>query len=422
MRRSTVLLAGLVSAFIVVNGINALRKGGDFTVFLDAGERFVAGIPLYSGSGVAAGVVGPPFQGVFFAPFALLARLDAGLARLAWYFVNLAALAWALMAWTSALGPIAGSRIRWHDWRPEPYGPVVLSLLAVSFPLQTNFEHQNMNLVLLALTGAAASALARDRDGTAGLLIGLASALKAFPGLLLVYLLLRRRWRAVAAGVFAACALTLLPAFQYGAGGMAAEIRDWLAISTSRGWPARGHNQSLFAMVARWYGAEGASDIAARSTPSHLRPHYTWMAAALCLVAVTFTALGPWWVRSERVTPLGIVAVLTLAVLLSPIAWDHYWVLLWPAFLFTCMARDRAWWVPWVFWIAAILTSGFSRAIVGAHGMALARSMSVFTWAGLGLLGGTLTLILQGRLAASGWRPANSLSVAASGPPSTPRQ
>ena len=397
MRRSTLFLAALMSVFVVVNGINAVRKGGDFTVFLDGGERFVEGIPLYSGSGVGAGMVGPPFQGAFFAPFALLARLDVGLARLAWYFVNLAALACALLTWSSALGPVAGRPIQWSGWRPEPYGPVVLSLLAVSFPLQTNFEHQNMNLVLLALIGAAASALARERDGTAGLLIGLAAALKAFPALLLAYLLLRRRWRACAAGVVAGCALTLLPAVQYGAGGLVSEIRDWLAISTSGGWPIRGNNQSLFAMVARWIGAEGASDTGPVSAASHLRIHVTWIVMALSLTAVTFIASGPWRVRTERATPLGIAAVLALAVLLSPIAWDHYWVLMFPAFLFTCLARDWGRWVSWLFWIAAILTSGLSRGIVGADGMALARSLSVFTWAGLGLLAGML--ILQNRLA-----------------------
>ena len=33
--------------------------------------------------------------------------------------------------------------------------------------------------------------------------------------------------------------------------------------------------------------------------------------------------------------------VLGLAVLLSPIAWDHYWVLFFPAFLLALVARER---------------------------------------------------------------------------------
>jgi hypothetical protein len=397
MRRSTLVFATILSGFVVVNGINALRKGGDFTVFLDAGERFLQGAPLYAGSGAGYGVVGPPFQAAFFSPFALLARLEIRLARMAWYATNLAALAAALLAWTAVLGPIAGRAIRWQGWRPDPYGPVLLSLLAISFPLQTNFEHQNLNPVLLALMGGAAWALARERDVCGGVLIGLAAALKAFPALLLAYLLLRRRWRAFAAGLIAAGVLTLIPAVRYGADGIAATIRDWLAISASGGWPVRGNNQSLFAMLARGFGPEGVIDTGHPPTASHPRIHLAWSAIGLLLAGVTFLASGPWRIRTERTTPVAIVAVMALAVLLSPIAWDHYWVLMFPAFLFLALTRERARWIGWVFLTAGILTSGFSRATVGANGLAIARLLSVFTWAGLLLL--AATLVLQDRLA-----------------------
>jgi alpha-1,2-mannosyltransferase len=386
------LLAILATAFIVVNGINALRKGGDFTVFLEAGERFVAGSPMYSGSGVGGGVVGPPFQGVFFAPFALLARVDSRLARIVWYAMNLVALAVAVRAWTAALGPLAAREIRWKRWRPEPLGPVAVALLAVLFPLQTNFEHQNMNVLLLALIGAAAWAIARKDDGTAGVAIGVATALKVFPGLLLAYLIVRGRWRATVAGAVTAGALTLLPALQYGVEGMASEIRDWLTISGGGGWPVRGNNQSLFAMLARASGPDGMFAAGHLLAADHPRIHLVWMAMALGLVALILSATGPWRVRDERATPAGIVAMLALAVLLSPIAWDHYWVLMFPAFLFLALSWEGVPWTRGVFWTALILTSGFSRATVGVHGLTVARSLSVFTWSGILLLGATLLL------------------------------
>jgi hypothetical protein len=113
---------------------------------------------------------------------------------------------------------------------------------------------------------------------------------------------------------------------------------------------------------------------------------------AAALAAITLLALGRWRLRSEHATPAGVVPVLALAVLLSPIAWDHYWVLMFPAFLFLALARDRGRWARWVFWAALILTSGFSRATVGVHGLSIARTLSVFTWAGLGLLAATLVI------------------------------
>lgn len=396
MPRSTVVLAVIAAAFILVNGVNALRKGGDFTVFLDAGERFLDGVPMYAESGVGGGVVGPPFQGVFFAPFAGLARLHAGSARIAWYALNLGALAVGVWAWTVVLAPLAGRVIRWRGWRPYPLGPVVLALLAVLFPLQTNFEHQNLNAVLLALSALAALALVRERDGAAGVAIGVATALKAFPAMLLVYLLVRQRWRACAVGLATAGALTLLPVLRYGAEDMASEIRDWLAISAAGGWPVRGNNQSLFAMLARAFGPDGTLGTGHLLAAEHPRIHLAWMAIALGSVALTLWATGPSRVRDERATPAGIVAVLALAVLLSPIAWDHYWVLMFPAFFFLAASWDRAPWTRWVFWAALILTSGFSRATVGVHGLSIARTLSVFTWSGILLL--SATLLLQERL------------------------
>jgi alpha-1,2-mannosyltransferase len=387
----TLLFVVVASAFVLVNAVNAIRKGGDFTTFLDAGNRFLDGVSLYAGSSVGAGVVWPPFTGAFFSPFALVARTDPRLARVAWYVLNLVALGAAIRAWTAVLGPLTGRAIRWRAWRAEPYGPVLLALVGIAFPLQTNFEHQNMNVVLLALIGLAAWAVARERDTTAGLWIGVATALKAFPALLLVYLAVRQRWRAFAAGVIAAGALTLLSALRFEPD-VATTIRDWLDINARGSWPVRGNNQSLFALLARAFGP--AEVIQTGHVPSATYPgiHLAWMAIALSLATVTLIATGPWRIRSERATPIGLVPVLALAVLLSPIAWDHYWVLMFPAFLFLALSRDRAAWVPWVFWVAAILTSGFSRATVGVQGLSVARTLSVVTWGGLVLLAATLIL------------------------------
>jgi hypothetical protein len=82
-----------VAALVCVNGVNAIVKGGDFSVYLDAGQRFIDRTPLYSDSGVGAGVIGPPFQAAAFVPFAILARANVIAARLAWYGLNLLLLA-----------------------------------------------------------------------------------------------------------------------------------------------------------------------------------------------------------------------------------------------------------------------------------------------------------------------------------------
>ena len=56
---------------------------------------------------------------------------------------------------------------------------------------------------LLLLIAAAYALLAAERDGAAGGALALVAYVKSFPGLLLGYLLLRRRWRALAAAIIA---------------------------------------------------------------------------------------------------------------------------------------------------------------------------------------------------------------------------
>src|SRR5690349_6320796 len=87
-RQRLFLLGILLSVFVVVNLGNALHKGGDFTAFLEGGLRFLTGTRLYEGSLPGAGVIGPPFQSLWFSPFALVAGLHVGLARILWYSIN----------------------------------------------------------------------------------------------------------------------------------------------------------------------------------------------------------------------------------------------------------------------------------------------------------------------------------------------
>jgi hypothetical protein len=78
--------------------------------------------------------------------------------------------------------------------------------------------------------------------------------------------------------------------------------------------------------------------------------------------------------------------VTVLAILLSPIAWDHYWTLMFPAFLILYDSRDERWLGragDYAFWTAAVLTSGLSPLTLGRSGFNLARDLSVYTIAAL---------------------------------------
>jgi hypothetical protein len=382
----------LATFFVVGNLWNALTKGGDFTVFLESGRRLLDVEPLYAGSRVAEGVIGPPFQAVVFIPFAWLARASEPASRIAWYALNLVLLVLAILWWVRAAGtteaaapPAATSAA----WQIATGTDVLLTLLAVAHPLQANFQHQNLNVVLLAATGAAALASRRGKDGVAGFLVGAATAVKAFPGLLLAYFLVRGRYRAVAWGAVTATALTALPALWYGPDGWQTMMRDWLQLSGSGGWPIRSHNQSLFAMIGRWLGPEGLTATGTLSHDESPVAYWAWGAAVLTLLVFGLACLrrtralvssaAPGGPRSAQELAVG----LGVAVLISPIAWDHYWVLFFPALyvLRVLRASIPGAWGSRTFWTAAVLISGpllFSR-----EAWRVSRWLSVRTLAGL---------------------------------------
>jgi alpha-1,2-mannosyltransferase len=377
----------LAAIFVAINTLHVLNpnKGGDADVFFDGGRRLLHGLPLYEGSSAAAGFIGPPFQAVFFAPFAALDAVNRQLARLVWYAVNLVCLAagvrWTLQAWMATRKSLG---LSCSAWLPGLFAP----LAAVLMPLQTNFEHQNMNAVLLGLLTAAMSYLTSGSAILAGVLVGVATALKAFPALLIVYLAIRRHWRACVAALVTTIVLTLVPAVVYGPSGSIETLGTFFRIAGS-GWPTRGNNQSLVAAISRLIqpsttGVDGLGEAPLVAGLFILAALALVVAAGLVVPARSISAAAP----------AEIAATITLAVLLAPIAWDHYWVLLLPAFVILYYSNDIVPRARVVFWTSAILTTGLSPLTVGQSGFNIARRLSAYTIAGL-LLYGALLLICR---------------------------
>jgi len=237
-----------------------------------------------------------------------------------------------------------------------------LAVLAVAVPLQTNFEDLNLNAFLLALVVGAALDLERGRATRAGLWIGVATALKVFPGLLIAYLVYRKEWRGalVAAGV--AAGLTVTPLLVYGPQGAWDTLTGWLALTAEGGWSLRGSNQSLAALVDRLGGGRALS----------------YLLAAITLAALAFA------LRRSRDTFRDVALVTLVAVLLTPIAWVHYYLLALPAW---AVAIGEAWTRPRriALAVAGFLTSGF-YTVVSYDVRHAAFELAPYTWGALILL------------------------------------
>jgi hypothetical protein len=293
--RRVLLLLGALWAAVAVPV--AVHKGPDFVAELGQAERLLHGRPLFEDVSTSLGLPWPPFSALALVPFALVAAASVPLAKACWALAGVAC-----VVWSSLAQPGLSAR------------RILLAVAAVGVPLETNFEYLNISPVLLALTVAAALDLEAGRDGRAGVWIGLATALKAFPGLLLLYLALGQRWRALVAGVATALAATVLAVLPYGLRQVPPLLRQWVDLALAGGWVVHVGNQSLAAMLGR----AGATAVVA-------------LFASLSLVVLAAVVVRSRVGEARVLDEVGLV--LLVSVLVSPIAWSHYYTLMLPAWM-----------------------------------------------------------------------------------------
>jgi alpha-1,2-mannosyltransferase len=126
-------------------------------------------------------------------PFLLLPRTLAILTpeflrfRMVWFALNGAMLVIGLLVVARMLGPVAGTRALL-------FSPLVL---ASDIPIAT-LQVGNLQAIVSSLAMIAMVLFAQRRYAAGGALLAFATVSKLFPGLLLVYLLIQRKWRALA--------------------------------------------------------------------------------------------------------------------------------------------------------------------------------------------------------------------------------
>ncbi len=283
------------------------------------GERVYDPLPLF-------GTWWPPGTLALISPFALVARSSEWLAKALFALTGVICLFWAL-----ARAP-AG---RW--------AVTALAFAAVAKPVQTDFETLNLNVMLLALVIATWRDLEHGRETRAGVWLGLATALKLFPALLIAYAVYRRHWRAAAWGTAIAIGVTVLPLVPRGWSDARYTLSEWATITRNGTTGLYGHSQSLQALVERT-GAPSAAGTAA---------------SALLIAAAA------WWLRRRRPRFTEIALVTHVAVLASPIVWAQNFVLLFPSWVAILAAPPPALPERWRRWILApigLATSGVIAA------------------------------------------------------------
>jgi glycosyl transferase family 87 len=224
-----------------------------------------------------------------------------------WVLINAAALIVALFLLMRAL-----SLDRWTAIAVA-FGALVLPTVRLAL---ANVEPNPLALLLLV---SAWLALKRDRQTGAGIALGIATALRVFPILLIVPLIRKRQYRALKWQLSTTVVLSGVTGLILGTHATIRFITS-AAPGNFRYWRAAGHNLSLIGIPFRWL------------TQSHWFPHSADLPAlAGILAVVAFMAC----VVAASTTPArasGDVfwAAVPWAILASPLAWADYLILLLP--------------------------------------------------------------------------------------------
>jgi hypothetical protein len=250
------LAAAILVALLAVDlaRVWSITNHHDLDVFTLAARRLVAGEDIYADAGpfqqaVIAGsfsmkddtvvwpYVYPPLIALLFTP---VLGLPVEVVRAGWWAVNVAALlagTWLCLRALGRITPLRAALALVLLWRFEP---VVVALRLGQIEV--------LQYLLLAATLYALSA---GRERWAGVALGLATAIKFFPGALIVLLLWQRRWRAASWALGVALVAILGSFASVGLGAFAVYWRYTAVYGIAGAFAAFPLNQSLNGFFSR---------------------------------------------------------------------------------------------------------------------------------------------------------------------------
>ena len=263
--------------------------GFDFLAYHQAAVRLLNGKPLYDMSFTETGGFGlfyyPPTFAPMLLPFGLLDGLTA-----TWAWIGMS-----LIVFLVGVAALPMSRtVRW--W--------IILLAGWSFPFVYAVKLGQVGPILFGLF--ALGWRWSDHPGWLGVTGALGAAIKVQPGLVLVWALLTRRWRAVAIGGGSLVALAIVATLLAGSGAWS----DFLTL-------LRTVSDPIITERNLTPGAAAFQAGMSREAAALIQVLSTILVAAITLAGVR-------WATDEASYLMVVVA----SQLVSPILWDHYAMLL----------------------------------------------------------------------------------------------
>jgi alpha-1,2-mannosyltransferase len=335
-----VLVALLFAAKIVQTLLS--RAGSpetDLIAYVAGAERLRAGLPLYRADidlvrdGPFGYFVYPPPLAIVFTIFPTYAVAWWG-----WAAISIGSWLAALALLLRELAPALRERIS-RMWWP------ILGAALINFPpVIAHLFWGQIQLPLLLLLVLCWLCLRRGRDLATGVVLGVAIALKIYPLLLLAPLVIQRRWRATAVALICAAGLVALSFVLVGW----EQARVYFTVvlpEVNRAHTLSSPGNHSIEVVIR-----NATDSAAFAA---------WSSLAIRALVIGAVVAIAWW---RRHAPAGGFAAGAIAlVIVPPVVWEHYFVLLYLPWLVALahLSRRQALWLTIAYFLIAMASAAY---------------------------------------------------------------
>jgi hypothetical protein len=333
------ILLGVAMALAIVFSVGTLgevyrafklRPRVDFTMYHAAARTALAQGDLYHFH-ETTGDLPYPYPPLLASLLAPVGKLSLGTAYYGWTIFLILALG-GLVYLSGRIAEALGAR--------RPWLIAGLTALLCPFLLDSNLYWGQVNIPVMVITAGGVLLGLRGRTTWAGALIGLAAALKLLPVALVLWFLVRRDWKAVAAAVGTALGcLIVVPSLVGGPAWMLEMNRGWLdlffaaltkggeGLQSNGGYLAHSKNGSIAAICDRMFGGSGQAHNLTRL------PQETINGIALVLrltvVFVSVAAVARVY-RPRRADvepylwPLAAALLLIMGWMVNLLLWDHH--------------------------------------------------------------------------------------------------
>ena len=245
---------------------------------------------------------------------------------LTWLSLNNLIIGWFIFE-VGCLAAIAGMlTFLWKgrvDWIQAIF---ILFLLLSWYPVMVDLLYGQLTILLATLLLAALLALRKNHKILAGVIIGFSVAIKMFTWPLIIYFAVKKDWKALFSSILTTLGLNLVALIVLGF----TPIMDYylhVSMQVSAIYHGFLKNYSIWSIGYRLFEGSGLTEKDFISAPPlvDLPSAAPWVSAAL---AAAFLVVGLIWAIRSKEVDIAYSILICVLVAISPIAWDHYYLMI----------------------------------------------------------------------------------------------